>query len=136
MQTSAESVYLDSSALVKLVEQEAESLALQQYLISRPYQVSCALARVELIRAVARKGDLETVLRARQLLPRLVLIDLDENLLDDAATLAPSTLRSLDAIHLAAARSLGRDMGAFVTYDARLAVAARQLGFTVDAPGR
>lgn len=65
----------------------------------------------------------------------VVLVRLDDELLADAAEIDPLILRSLDAIHLAAARRLGRDLGSLVTYDHRMARAAREMGFTVEAPG-
>ncbi|HYZ02377.1 MAG TPA: VapC toxin family PIN domain ribonuclease, partial [Candidatus Binatia bacterium] len=58
----------------------------------------------------------------------------DEPLLDRAAELDPRGLRPLDAIHLAAALAIGPDLGAFLTYDERLADAARRQGLTVHAP--
>ena len=64
----------------------------------------------------------------------LSLIALDDALLDRASDLGPSDLRSLDAIHLAAALSLGDDLGAVVTYDDRMAAAATGLGLVVAQP--
>jgi hypothetical protein len=127
-------VYLDSSALVKLVIVEPESGALRRYLRARPRRASCALARVEVARAVRSHGP-EAITRARRLLRRLDLVRLDDELLDDAASLDTGVLRSLDAIHLAAARTLGDQLRAVVTYDERMASAAGLLGLTVDAPG-
>src|SRR5579884_2432397 len=63
------------------------------------------------------------------------LVRLDEPLLDRAGELEPRTLRSLDAMHLAAALAIGPELGAFLTYDERLAEAARGVGLTVHAPG-
>lgn len=65
---------------------------------------------------------------------RLDLVALDDELLDDAGLLGTGPLRSLDAIHLAAARSLGQDLVAVVTYDSRMAVAATTLGLDVASP--
>lgn len=127
-------VYLDSSALVKLVIVERESGALRRYLRSRPRRASCALARVEVPRAVRAHGP-KAITRARRLLRRLDLVRLDDELLDDAATLDGGVLRSLDAIHLAAARTLGGELRAVVTYDERMTSAAGLLGLIVDAPG-
>lgn len=62
------------------------------------------------------------------------MLHLDDELLEDAATLDIGSLRSLDAIHLAAARTLGDDLEAVVTYDDRMAAAAARLGLQVDAP--
>lgn len=135
MPRSAEAVYVDSSGLVKLVVREPESAPLEEYLRGRPRRVSSALARVEVVRAVGGHGP-EAVARARRVLGDVHLVQLDESLLDAAAALDPLLLRSLDAIHLAAAHSLGADLGRLVTYDQRMATAARAIGLAVDAPGR
>lgn len=135
MLTSAEAVYLDSSGLVKLVRTEAESADLERFLVGRPRQVSCVLAKVELLRAVRLLGP-ASIARAQELLDQLKLVRIDDALLEDAARLDPLILRSLDAIHLAAALSLGRDLAVLVTYDTRMTAAALQLGITVEAPGR
>lgn len=130
---SADVLYLDSSALAKLVVHEHESLALRRYLRRRPRRVSCALARVEVVRAVRPHGP-AAVGAARRLLAGVDLIRLDDALLDAASELGDRTLRTLDAIHLAAARSLGRDLAAIVTYDARMTAAATGLDLAVVAP--
>lgn len=126
-------VYLDSSALVKLVVREPESAALIGYLKQHTARASCGLARTEVVRAVSPQGG-RALARARKLLNRIDLVALDDELLDDAGLLGPTVLRSLDAIHLAAARSLGRDLVAVVTYDSRMAVAATELGLDVASP--
>jgi uncharacterized protein len=126
-------VYLDSSALVKLVVAEGESSALTDHLRERPSRVSCALARVEVIRAVRAHGQ-PAVVRARQLLERISLLRLDDALLDQAATLDGTVVRSLDAIHLAAAQTLGHGLAEVITYDVRMADVARQIGLPVAAP--
>jgi uncharacterized protein len=126
-------VYLDSSALVKLVVHEPESAALTAWLEGRPRRASCALARVEVIRAVRPQGGPASS-RARQLLERVALLRLDNALLDRAGALNNGRLRSLDAIHLAAVHTLGDSVAAVATYDRRMAEAARALGFSVAAP--
>ena len=126
-------VYLDSSALVKLVVAEVESPALRRYLRSQPQRASCALARVEVIRAVRPHGG-KAVGRARRLLRRLDLVLLDDELLDAAGALDAGILRSLDAIHLAAAEALADDLIAIVTYDDRMTAAATLVGLPVAAP--
>lgn len=128
-----EAIYLDSSALVKLVVAEAESRALIQYLRAHPNRVSCALVRVEVIRAVRPHGE-AALGRARQMLARISLLRLDDALLDAAAVLDGTALRSLDAIHLAAAQALGDSLAEVVTYDHRMADAARRLGIASSAP--
>lgn len=126
-------VYLDSSALVKLVVTEPESLALRHYLSAESERVSCALVRVEVLRA-ARGHGAAALTRARRLLQRLYLVQVDEELLDAAAGLDPRVLRSLDAIHLAAAQLFGGELTAVVTYDRRMATTAGLLDLPVAAP--
>lgn len=126
-------VYLDSSALVKLVVAERESAALRRYLRAEPRRASCTLARVEVVRAVRPHGA-AAMTRARRLLRRLDLVQLDDELLDSAAVLDGAVLRSLDAIHLAAAQTLADELTAVVTYDERLTTAAGALGLMVEAP--
>jgi predicted nucleic acid-binding protein len=130
-------LYLDSSALVKLVQQESETSALRRFLRRHRAdgRVTSTLARVEVVRAVAAGGPL-AIAHARRQLGRIDQVHLDRVLLDDAATLSPSiVLRSLDAIHLATARSIGADLRSVVTYDQRMQAAADALGIVVDAPG-
>lgn len=129
-------LYLDSSALVKLVQREAESNALRRYLRRHreDQRVTSSLARVEVVRAVAGGGP-HAIAHARRQLARVDQVALDRALLDAAATLEPGErLRSLDAIHLASAHALSFDLRAVVTYDERMAVAGRALGMVVEAP--
>ncbi len=126
-------LYLDSSALVKLVVAEPETEALRRYIKDYPRLTSCALAHVEVIRRAAVRGE-QTTTNARRLLRSIALVAMDEPLLEAAAQLSPPTLRALDAIHVAAAMSLGSDLASFVTYDRRMQEAARALGLPVEAP--
>jgi uncharacterized protein len=125
--------YLDSSAIVKLAVRENESVALRRYLRRRRPLVSSSLARTEVIRALLPGGG-DAVGAGRKVLTRLDLIRISTGVLDEAAVLLPSDLRSLDAIHLATARRLGRDLGAIITYDERMAEAAMHLGHRIVAP--
>lgn len=129
-------LYLDTSALTKLVVQEHESDALESFLSSHEHDqlFVAALARTELVRAVLRRGLLELVPHTRRLLSRIDQAPLTARLLDHAAMLASSSLRTLDAVHLAAAHT-APDLRALVTYDARLADAAKSFGMRVAAPG-
>jgi predicted nucleic acid-binding protein len=79
-------------------------------------------------------GGGEAVAAGRKVLARLDLIRISSGVLDEAAVLAPADLRSLEAIHLATARRLGRDLGTIITYDERMAEAATHLGHRVVAP--
>jgi uncharacterized protein len=128
-------VYLDSSALVKLVVLEPESVALRHFLRTRALRISSALAEVEVPRALSRAGfgSVEGR-RAAAVLARIALVDVDHGILRSAATLAPPDLRSLDAIHLATALSLGHDLAGIITYDQRLASAANDADVAVWAP--
>lgn len=128
-------LYLDTSALVKIIVPEPESEALRGYLADYPTdtRIASSLARTELVRAAARQGSLEIVAHARSLLTRLDLIALTSRVLDVAATVMPPELRSLDAIHLAAALT-APDLRALVTYDDRLAQAVAGAGITVVTP--
>jgi predicted nucleic acid-binding protein len=131
--TSAErSTYLDSSALVKLVVDEGESSALRRALAGSTGRTSSNIARVEVVRAVRHKGA-DAIATARAVLEGVELIQLDDELLDLAGDLE-GPLRSLDAIHLAAALELEDELEAVVTYDARMARAAESLGLRVSAP--
>ena len=125
--------YLDSSAIVKLVVREPESRALLSFLRSHRDRISCSLARTEVPRAVRHLGP-TAVRRVRLVLDRLHLIRVDDSLLDSAATLDARVLRSLYAIHLAAAQRVAADLELLATYDARMPEVATALGFVVQAP--
>lgn len=125
--------YLDSSAIVKLAVREPESAALRRWLRRKRPLVSSALARTEVVRALLPAGE-EAVGRGRAVLRGLDLLRVNDRVLETAGLLLPFALRSLDAIHLATARELGDELGALVTYDDRLAEAARALGHRVAAP--
>lgn len=118
---------------MKLVVREAESAALRGYLKRHPESSSCALARVEVVRSVRVHGQ-PALARARQVLERLQLLRLDDPLLDAAGALDDEGLRSLDAIHIAAARMLGAELSSLVTYDRRMGAGARELGLPVAEP--
>ena len=127
-------LYLDSSALVKLVLPEPETDALLGLLTAWPERISSALARVEVLRTVRRAGDEEAYRRAQEVLARVGLLRIDDAVLGAAALLRPPELRTLDAIHLASALSVGERLGGMVVYDFRLARAAEVCGVHVMAP--
>ena len=129
----ADVVYLDSSAIVKTVIDEPESQALRAFLRGYGTRASAELARAEVVRAVRRaKG--EALARAYEALDRLLLVSVSRSLLEAAGLLDPPGLRTLDAVHLAAARTLAPQLAALVTYDTRMRDAASALGFPVEAP--
>lgn len=129
-------LYLDSSALVKLVLPEPESAALLALLPDWEAHVSSAIASVEVPRAARRASASEDVARrAAQVIRGVHLVTVDDEILEIASSLEPPVLRSLDAIHLASALVLQPDLGAVVAYDVRLAEAARRRGMEVLTPG-
>jgi predicted nucleic acid-binding protein len=129
-------IYLDSSALLKLLHDEAESAALADWLGGRTGTpiVSSELAKVEVVRA-CRRINPATLSEAAALLAGLDLIPLSSAVLDQAADVGETTLRSLDAIHLASALSIQAELTAFVAYDHRLAEAASAADLQLLAPG-
>lgn len=126
-------VYLDTSAFAKLVNPEAETMALREFLQHRSLRVSSALLRTEMLRTAARHSQ-QRVAEARRQLRNVYLIDIDRVLLDQAGTLPPPEMRSLDSIHIAAALSLGDDLAELVTYDNRMVAAAESHGLLVRSP--
>ena len=126
-------VYLDTSAFMKLITPEQETPALQRYLQTRSLRASSGLLRTEALRAAMRVSQ-QHVAKVRRQLRRVALIEVDRDLLEQAGTLVPPDLRSLDAIHVAAALSLGDDLGDLVTYDARMVNAAEAQGVNVVSP--
>jgi uncharacterized protein len=128
--------YLDSSAFVKLIVAEPESEALRRALVRWPQRASSVLLRTETIRALRRSGNERQVPAARRLLRAVRMIRIDEPLLDRAADLEPGELRTLDAIHLAAALELGQDLGVMLVYDVGLKAGAQAYGLDAESPGR
>ncbi len=126
--------YLDTSALAKLVVAEAETDALRAWLAQADREpVSCDLTRTELARAVRRVAPDRAVL-AREVLDAVTLLAVTTSTFEAAGRLEPTMLRTLDAIHIAAALELGDELDSIVTYDERMADAARANGLPVTAP--
>jgi uncharacterized protein len=90
---------------------------------------------VDSLRALATHSP-EAVARLNPVLDLIELVGLDTGIRILAQTVTPSTVRSLDAIHLATALRLGAQLTSFVSYDKRLADAAAGVGLTVDAPAQ
>jgi predicted nucleic acid-binding protein len=125
--------YVDSSAIVKLVVAEPESKELRRYLARRQPLVSSALARTEVVRALMPSGE-DAVARGHEVLRRVQLLRVNDRVLTEAGRLKPTELRSLDAIHLASASQFGTSVGQIVTYDERMAEAAKAIGWSVASP--
>ena len=90
---------------------------------------------MESFRALARHSP-GAIARLHPVLDLIELVELDAAIRILAQTIAPVTVRILDAIHLATALRLRGQLTSFVTYDKRLADAATAAGLTVDAPTR
>jgi len=123
-------LYLDSSALVKLVVDEPETEALRAF--ARGHDLlSSKLAVVEVPRAARRHG-LDA--RGADIVRKLVLVEIDEAILEEAARVEPMTLGTLDAMHLSSALFHRERIDYFVAYDARLVGAATAAGLQVATP--
>ena len=91
--------YLDTSALVKLVVFEAETVDLRAWLTGAGREpVSCDLARTELLRAV-RRGAPDRVVQTRAVLDSITLMTVTTATFEEAGRLSPTLLPSLDAVH-------------------------------------
>lgn len=129
-------MYCDASALIKLFLEEEGSAALREFLSTPPRLVSAEIVRVEIHRALRRGNPpLDAAASADRYLAQIQRVRLDTTLLQRASRIGPPNLRTLDAIHLAAALSFSPLPEAFLCYDHRLASAARYQGLTVVAPG-
>ena len=128
-------IYLDSSALLKLLFEEAESAALALWISEQTGTpiVTSELAKVEVVRA-ARRLDADVVPAARVLMSQLDLIPLNSGLLDEASDVGEPLLPTSDAIHLASALSIQGDLAAFVAYDIRLVAASKAAGIESIRP--
>lgn len=125
---------MDTSAAVKLVLRESGSSALRSWASEHAdVIVSSDLLRTELLRAT-RRGAREHMQRAREVLDSVTLVSLAASTFERAAELDPSSLRSLDALHLAAALELGDELDGIVCYDERLTASAELHGVAVITP--
>lgn len=130
------SLYVDSSALLKRYVEEADSAAADALLRADPTLLTARHTIVEVRRNLASllSGRRLAIARAAFVedLPSLSIIELDESTCDQAASIAETTgLRTLDALHLAAAQRVSEPGVGFLTFDLRQAQAARSLGLTV-----
>lgn len=125
--------YLDSSALVKLTLEEAETKALREAVRQWPRRISSRLSAVEVLRTIRRRRpQAEPV--ARRVLAGLALIAVTDRVLVDAVDVPRRDLGALDAIHIATALRLAPTLAAFVSYDDRQLEAAAALGLPAVSP--
>lgn len=128
-------LYLDTSALFKLVRAEAESGPLRDFLEQADEPVMTSLVGlVELQRAAARHGESALVV-AHQVLDRTDVLGISRSIASAAGLLTPPGLRSLDAFHIASAMDIRDELAAVVAYDVRLLRAAVTHGLPVRHPG-
>lgn len=124
--------YLDTSAFLKLLVTEAESPAMRAWFVADHSCWSSQILVTEALRAGRRLGiDLDAV---NQALDAVSLFLPSAATFHSAGTVPPPTLRSLDALHVASAMELGRDLEAVVAYDGRLIESARAAGLAVLSP--
>lgn len=128
----AELLYVDASAFVKLVLAEPETPAIAAALEGAERLVASEILEVEVMRATIRGGGNAAVARAQLKVVRL--LPLSEEIRRRASELTPSSIRSLDAIHIATALGLSERLGGLYTYDERMSVAARDVGIDIHAP--
>jgi len=132
-------IYLDSSAIVKMIRPEAESRDLVEWLNRRNEPaVTSVLAEVEVPRALRRSSPAHLAAMPA-VLARISRIEMDAAVRATAGAYVTDALRSLDAVHLATAEVLvasGKTVSAFVTYDTRQAGAVEPTGNRVEIPGR
>jgi uncharacterized protein len=141
-------IYFDTCALLKLIREDGDSRALGAFIDARPGTrwFSSEITRAELARTLRRvnhddRGRLSDEARlsaelgyAEQLCGHLDLIAVSSRVIGEAAAISQPFLSTLDAIHLAAASSMRAGLSAFITYDKRLAAAAREAELPVLSP--
>jgi predicted nucleic acid-binding protein len=127
--------YLDTSAALKLLNRETHSVSFARFYDQHAGDlwVSSTLLRVETMRSVRRSLP-AAIADARDLLEAFDYVSIDDEIIEAALAEPDPLLRSLDVLHLATARTLGVDLDALVTYDDRLAAAARGAGMTIMVP--
>jgi predicted nucleic acid-binding protein len=126
-------IYLDTSALLKLIKPEDHSEALSKYVEGRTDFVSSTLLAVEARRSALRRAP-RTLPRVDVFLTGVDMIGISATVVKTASRLPDPLLRSLDAIHLATALLLGSDVDVVLSYDDRLLAAAAAHGLPTAAP--
>lgn len=125
-------LYLDASALVKRYVSEPGSDLLREAMSSASAWLTCRVAFLETVRAVSRESSAAAVANVRDEWPMFGVVEIDQALVEGAAELALThELRSLDALHLAAALLLPREALTVATWDRRLHAAARATGLAL-----
>lgn len=127
-------IYIDTSALLRVVFPDDMTPAVERLLDDpRTELISSSLLWVEARRGTARRAP-RRLPRVDLLLDRVQAVGIGDAVVESAGHLPDPLLRSLDAIHLATALLIREDVDALLTYDERLADAARSHGLPVAAP--
>lgn len=132
-------IYLDSCAVIKLVLPEDESAVLRNHLAAEArlgtIGFTSELAKVEVHRALFRRSvEKQRHTRADLVLAEYAMLPLSP-MVDSASTIPCQHLKTLDALQLASAQSLGAALTQFITYDRQLANRANEIGLPVVTPG-
>jgi predicted nucleic acid-binding protein len=125
--------YIDSSAILKLIFTEKETLALDKVMNNK--MVTSTLTRVEVKRAVNRINSTKSKV-ANDVLAQLQYTELDSQTLNLAEVFSPDvTLRTLDAIHVASVLRISEAVQGIITYDKQMIANAEKMGIKVLSPG-
>jgi uncharacterized protein len=133
-------LYVDTSALLKLLVREAESTAIERELLTWKELATSVIAEVELPRAVARAREerseavIDGSVVLQGVLSSAAIVPLSEGIVAAARKVKPIHVGALDAIHIASALSLGVQLAGVATYDKRMQDALKLLGIQVIAP--
>ncbi len=124
--------YADASALVKLILPDSDSAAMHRWYVEAERLITSRAGIIETERATRRRAYDED--QKNLILRDVEILEVDADIGRVAASIEPPTVRTLDSIHVASALALGSELDAFVTYDDRLADAARAAGLPVVRP--
>ncbi|MFC9914273.1 PIN domain-containing protein [Streptomyces sp. NPDC127197] len=125
---------MDSSALITWMSRRSPWADLDTFLDEHATLPLCTstLGFVETVRTLDLVGSFPKAME--DLEERVTEILLTREVREGAAAL-PGRIRTLDAVHVASAQSLGDQLTALVTYDRRMLDIARQVGLAAHAPG-
>jgi predicted nucleic acid-binding protein len=120
---------------VKLAVIEPETGDLEADVARRDGLLTSRLGVTEVRRAARRVGGKRLIAHVDEVLEAFVVVEMTPRMFEEAGAIGPVLLRTLDALHLAAAAALDLPQLDFITYDTRLADAARRHGLSVLSPG-
>ena len=133
-------LYVDTSALLKLVVREAESEAIEIELLQWERLATSVITEVELPRSVSRAREdrpnkvIDGSVVLQGILSSAAIVPLGLGIVSGARGVTPAHVGTLDAIHIASARSFGPELAAVATYDKRMQDALALLKVEVLAP--